>query len=290
MRGWGLLLAIGVPLLIFFSWSRLGSEKSRVNLERFEAWAGSNPTGLAGPLAEYFVKNRKLAGPGDVSAPPIPKNIGVKAWSVQPDTTLLVELDAQAEGRPVLLKYVPVVRSATSIFYDCVSAASATLVGRFCTSEVVRSESGIPAQLAANAQALLAMPAVVSASGVDLLAGTTAGSVVVVPQNVADLSHCGFQCVKPQSCVTPRPLACSKMVDEGNSRRFDIAASGSDFPGNSFATRSEADKACEQSLGVGYTVLRAASIDGSTRLTGGNEYWVQNDVSPQSNCWTTDYR
>jgi len=281
MRGWGLLLALGMPLLIFFSWSHLGSEKSRINLERFEAWAGSNSTGLAWPLAEYFVKNRKLVGPGDVPTPPIPKNSGVKAWSVQPDATLLVELDAVVDGRAVLLTYVPIVRSATSVFYDCMSTTSAAQVGRFCRSEVVRSESGIPAQLAANAQMLLTMPAVVSA---------TAGSVVVVPEKVSDLDGCGFQCVKPQSCVTPRPLACSKMVDEGNSRRFDIAASSSDFPGNSFATRSEADRACEQSLGAGYKVLGAASINGPFKLTGGNEYWVQNDVRPESNCWKTDYR
>lgn len=46
MRGWGLLLAVAVPLLIFFSWSRLGGETARINLERYEAWAGHDAAAL----------------------------------------------------------------------------------------------------------------------------------------------------------------------------------------------------------------------------------------------------
>jgi len=102
---------------------------------------------------------------------------------------------------------------------------------------------------------------VVSASGVSLRPGTIAGSVVVVPQGIATLNACGFQCVKPQSCVTPRPLACSKWVDQGNSAWADIAPTPTDFSGNHFATRSEADKVCAQTLGAGYMVLMTSGIN-----------------------------
>jgi hypothetical protein len=287
MRGWGLLLAVCVPLLIFFSWSRLGSEKARINLERYEDWSANHGGALMRPLHAYFLKNQKPALPGDVELPAVPANSGVKTWAVQPDSTLLVELDAKVDGRVVQLKYVPLVRSAAGIFYDCVSATSPVQVGRMCRAEVLKSEADIPAQLAANAQVLRDLPATVSTAGVALQAGTS-GSVVVVPANPADLNQCGFQCVKPQSCITPRPLACGKTVDEGNSRHLEVAATSDDFRGNSFATRSAADQACTQSLGAGYRVADAASLGGVFKLTGGNEYWVHDGMSPQNNCWASD--
>ncbi len=42
LRGWGLLLAICVPLLILFSWNRLGKESSRINIDRFGEWSSVN--------------------------------------------------------------------------------------------------------------------------------------------------------------------------------------------------------------------------------------------------------
>jgi len=177
MRGWGLLLAVGVPLLIFFSWSRLGAEKSRINLERFEAWAAAagDSTALTLPLAQYFLERGKLAGPGDAVMPAVPPKIGVKAWAVQADSTVRVELDAKVDGRPVQLIFVPVVRSATAIYYDCVSPFSIAEIGGICPINVVPNLAAIPAQLAANAQVLPTLPTVVSASGVDLPPGTAAG-------------------------------------------------------------------------------------------------------------------
>lgn len=210
MRGWGLLLAVAVQLLIFFSWSRLGGEKARINLDRYADWSAQYSGALMRPLSAYFLQHKKLAIPGDVALPAVPTNSGVKRWGLQADTTLLVELDATVDGHPVLLRYVPLVRSASGIFYDCVSATSPVQVGRFCRGEVLKTEADIPAQLQANTQALQNLPAVQSASGVALPAGATAGSVVVVPANAADLNQCGFQCVQPQSCVTPRPLAWAR--------------------------------------------------------------------------------
>jgi hypothetical protein len=290
MRGWGLLLAVAVPLLIFFSWSRLGGEKARINLDRYSDWSAQHSGVLLQPLAAYFLQHKKLATPEEVTLPPVPQNSGIKRWTLQPDGTLLVELDAAVEGRTVQLRYVPLVRSASGIFYDCVSATSPLHVGRFCQGEVLKTEADIPAQLQANTQALQNLPPVLSASGVDLPAGAAMGSVVVVPTNPADMNHCGYQCVQPQSCVTPRPLACGRTVDEGNSRHLDVSATPEDFRGNQFATRSAADAACAQTLGAGYRVVNAASLGGVFKLTGGNEYWVHHDLRSENNCWASDVR
>ncbi|MES2581646.1 MAG: hypothetical protein V4627_02925 [Pseudomonadota bacterium] len=282
LSGWGWLLALALPLLVFFSWSRLGGESARIQLERFAAGGANVPMQ---PLVEHFLKHKQVAAPGDVVLPAVPKKSGVKAWSVQADTTLRVELDAKVDGRPVQLVYVPVVRSATGFYYDCVSSTSPLVVGQFCTGEVVKTLADIPAQLQANALAVRNLPTVVSASGVDLAADAAAGSVVVVPGTAAELNACGFQCVKPQSCVTPRPLVCGRQVDEGSSRYFEMVATPDDFRGNSLATRSAADEACVKTVGAGYSVASASGLGGVVKLAGGSEYWVHNDVRRQENCW-----
>jgi hypothetical protein len=288
MRGWGLLLAVALPLLIFFSWSRLGDEKARINLERYAAWAGSDAGALMQPLRTYFLKQQKPAAAGDLELPAIPAQAGVKSWALQADSTLLVTLDAKVEGHAVRLRYVPIVRSATGIFYDCVSDTSPVYVGRLCQAEVLKSGADVAAQLDANAQVLATLPPVQSASGTALAAGTPTGSVVVVPAAAQDLNHCGFQCVQPQSCVTPRPLACAQEVSEGNSGHQDVAATPDDVRGSQFATRSAADAACAQALGTGYRVAQAGSLGGVFKLAGGKEYWVHNDLRPEQNCWPRD--
>ncbi len=289
MRGWGLLLAVGVPMLIFFSWSRLGSETSRINLERYQEWGSGHVGGVARSLELYFLENKKLAGPGDVALPAVPKKSGVKAWSIQPDTTLLVEIDAIIDGHKVQLIFVPIVRG-NGVFYDCVSVTSPVHVARFCLTDSLKSATDITAQLAANTRALQSLPAVVTASGIEVSAGSSVGSVLVTPDKVADLYNCGYQCVKPQSCVNPRPLACVKTVDKDNARWQDIVPTAQDFSGNKFNTRTEADQTCEQALGAGYKVLSAASVSGVFKLAGSTEYWVQNNVRHESNCWKTDYQ
>ena len=60
--------------------------------------------------------------------------------------------------------------------------------------------------------------------------------------------------------------------------------------GLGLATRSAADQACTQSLGAGYRVADAASLGGVFKLTGGNEYWVHNDLRTENNCWAGDTR
>jgi hypothetical protein len=287
LRGWGLLLAICVPLLVLFSWNRLGSETSRVNLERFDVWSAEHSSRLLLPLQQHYAKYKRPAGPGDVQLPPIPKESGVKAWSIQPDTILRVELNAKDDGRPVVLRYVPIVRTAANVHYDCVSATSLARVGRFCRAYDLHSEADIPAQLAANEQTLQNLPATVNASGTPIPPGG-GGNVLVVPADVASLESCGFQCVKPQACVTPRPLACGRLVREGNTAWLEITATDEAFKGSRFATLAEADRVCEQAAGPGARVLRANSVSGFfNKLAGSSEYWVHDEMRPASNCWSS---
>ena len=285
--GWGLLLAICAPLLVLFSWSRLGSETSRINLERYGQWSAEHSPRLLMPLEQHYAKHKRPAGPGDVQLPAIPSGSGIKAWSIQPDTILRVELDAKEDGRPVVLRYVPIVRTAASVNYDCVSATSPVRTTGFCRAYVLKSEADVPAQLTANERTLQNLPATVNASGTPIPPGA-AGSVLVVPADVASLESCGYQCVKPQRCVTPRPLACSRLVREGNATRREITATGESFRGGRFATLAEADQVCEQAGGPGTHVLRASGVSGFfNKLAGSNEYWLHDELRPANNCWSS---
>lgn len=294
LRGWGLLLAIAFPVLIFFSWQRLGAEKTRIQMERYQVWTGEQGAQLLRPLNDYFAKHLVPAAAGDITLPPVPTNAGVKSWMLQPDGTLLITMDFKFEGRPLRLRWVPVVRPARSasgthsVVYECVRSGPGEQVPRLCSGETLKTEAGVEAQLAANATALENLPPVISASGVALAAGADMGSVVVVPANAKDLDHCGFQCVKPQSCITPRPLACGKIADEAGRRFFAVAATPDDHRASDFASHSAANAACAQGLGTGYRVVSASSLTGVIRLSGGNEYWVHNDVRPAANCWSVD--
>ena len=285
LQGWGLLLAIAVPLLILFGWSRLGSETSRIQLDRFDRWSSTHVTPkLLYPLSQHFRKHKTLAVPDDFALPPVPKDSGIKAWSLQPDTVLRIELDSKENGRPMVLNYVPVLKSANGVFYDCVTDHSQLLVGHFCRSEWLRSEAEIPAQLEANARFLQNLPTASTEAGASLHAGAI-GSVVAVPANVGDLERCGNDCVKLQSCVTPRPLACARQVRDGNTTYMEVAATPEDFRGSSFGNRNDADRVCAQSHGEGWLVLVAGSVSGVGKLSGGNEYWVHDEYRAENNCW-----
>ncbi len=81
LKGWGLLLGLCIPLLLYFSWSRLQTEKSRINLERFES--AGDVAGIARVLTPYYLKNRRIAVAGDGAIPAAPANSGVKAWALR---------------------------------------------------------------------------------------------------------------------------------------------------------------------------------------------------------------
>jgi hypothetical protein len=285
LRGWGLLLAVSVPLLLLFSWNQLSARSTVANLERYRNWSESHVGTLLAPLNSYFLKQHRAAVAGDVTLPPVPAGIGVKSWGLSADSTVGVELEAKLDGRPVKLRYVPVIRNAKVILFDCVSEAPTVLIQQFCRSEVVKSFADIRAQLDANEQVLANLPPVQSASGTALAVGVSLGSVVVVPSPPAELRRCGFQCVKPQSCVTPRPLACTGELREGNSVRTDFKASSTDYRGNDFATQQAADAACAQTWGPGYRVARASGLADKGSLGDGMEYWVHNDIDKTQNCW-----
>ncbi len=154
--------------------------------------------------------------------------------------------------------------------------------------DAAKLEALIKTQLVANQQAIDNAAAALAASGTALPVGSDAGSVVAVPAKVEDLEQCGFQCVKPQSCITPRPLACSKLVTTDNSAYMAITPTHVDYRGSDLATRSAADQACEQAAGAGYKVLLASSISGRFTLLGGNEYWVHNAMQAEKNCWKSN--
>ena len=291
LRGWGLLLGIALPVLLFFNWQRLGAERTRIQMERYEAWLGARSGQLFQPLNDYFVKHLVPASTGDVNLPPVPTDAGIKSWALQTDGTLLMTLDFKLEGRPLRLRWVPVVRPARysggthRVDYDCVRSGPGDPLPRLCQGEALKTEAEVGAQLDANATALKNLPPVVSASGVAMAAGANMGSVVVMPTNVSDLNHCGFQCVQPQSCITPRPLACSKLTEEGGRSFNTIAATAEDHRASDLPSRSAADAACAQGLGADYRVVSASSLSGVFRLSGGREYWVHTDVRPTANCW-----
>lgn len=289
--GWGWLLGLSFPALMFFAWSQLGSQQSRIHFERFAAWQAkltthpSNP--LLYPLERHFTQHGTLARQGDLELPPVPKDIGVRSWSLQPDSTVKVVLDGKAGGRAVVLMYVPVYMGGAGVRYECVSATAAPVVGDFCHAHVLQTIEDLPARLAANDKALATRPAVVSASGVELQPGTAAGSVVAMPSSPGGLRDCGYQCVKPQSCITPRPLACSQALRSGNTTGKLTAPTQVAFRGNSFATRAQADLACQDAFGPAYRVLDGSSMWGTIELTPGHEYWVHDDLR-DANCWPTD--
>jgi hypothetical protein len=138
----------------------------------------------------------------------------------------------------------------------------------------------VAARLKANEQVLARLPSTVTASGDTLSAGAQVGSVLLMPATAQALNDCGFQCVKPQSCVNQRPLACARPVVDGASRTMELSASAESFNGSQLASRSAADSA-----GEGFQVATASQLWGKPSLVGGHEYWVHNDVSRQQNCW-----
>lgn len=290
MRGWGLLLAIGMPLLILFSWNRLTAESTRINAERYGEWSSNDGGRFLQPLVDFYAKNRRVARPGEVRLAAFPKTSGVKSLAIQPDTVLHVELDAKDDGQPVVLRYVPMVKGPKGVFYDCVSGASKRLVGRFCRADEIRSEAAIPEQLAANARAIEQFASLDAAAGAPA-PPSSSGRVLAVPADVAGLESCAYQCVRPQACINPRPLACSRLVTEGATTRPELLPTPADHRGSAFATLAEADAACERAGGSGARVLRAGGISGvAARLRGGDEYWVHDDLEPMANCWTVPPR
>ncbi|MES2674559.1 MAG: hypothetical protein V4660_09980 [Pseudomonadota bacterium] len=284
-RGWGSLLAIALPLLLWFVWAQLGSQTARLSLDRFNDWSTRDMPSVSIPLKQFYLKNKRPAAMGDVTLPEVPKNSGIKSWSIEADTRVLINLDAKINGRIVQLQLVPIVNSPNSIDYDCVSETSPIYVNNFCRASVVLSLDRIPAQLAENTRVVSNFPDVVTASGNKLAPGTPVGSVLVVPSDIADLDHCGYQCVKVQNCKKSRPLACSKTMTEGNSRWYEITATNILVRGDEIATLADADKICEQAIGAGSKVVTGSHITGSIKLGVNAEYWVHDDIVAHNNCW-----
>ncbi|MBS7806784.1 hypothetical protein [Variovorax sp. PCZ-1] len=281
MRGWGFLLAIGVPLLIFFSWSRLGSQTSRINLERYE---NQGPGDSLQMLSAHFKKTRQLPVAGNFTLPPIPPKSGIKAWSVQPDGVFKIEIDAKIDGQAVVLLHVPVV-GKNGVIYDCVSTVSRAYVRKFCLEESVKSVADIPAQLQANTVALNNLPPVIAATGEVLASGVLTGSAFVAQGDENTLNNCGYNCVKPLSCANERPLLCSKIMDQNHVRFLELRPSGSNHRAINLQSESLASQACEQSLGTGWAIARAGDLGAKGKAALSGEYWLHDDRDKERNCW-----
>ncbi len=288
LRGWGWLLALALPLLVYFSWSQLGSQNARINLERFADTIGGDAGGFAQPLAAFFKKNGRIALPGDVQLDPPPPKSGIKQISVQSDGVLHVEIDAKISGKPVVLRLVPIIvvskTQGAAVNYDCLSDTSPVHVGRFCMAYTLKSVDDVPAQLLANVELLKSAPAMLDSSGSPIKPGSAMGGALMVPANPTDQNNCGYQCVKPLSCANARALACSKSVTEGNARWTELHPTPDLHRGTDIATLSEATKLCK-ALGAEFEVAEGGGLGGVIKLNGGGEYWVHDKYAPEKNCW-----
>jgi hypothetical protein len=288
MRGWGLLLAVVVPLLIFFSYSQLKGSQANINFERFN----DNAAGFLGvavqPLSEYFDLNRTPAVQGQVALPEVPAKSGIKSWALQADGIVLVKFDAQTGSENAQLKIVPIILPNGTVRYECVVSEAVAKRTRVCEFDTLKTDADIQQQLVKNKDTAKNSPPVISADGNLLAAGMRTGSVFKVPDDGNKDDNCGYQCIKPQNCATPRALSCGRQVSQGNTGWFETKPSHDDVRASAIATRSDADKICSE-LGDGFKVAVAGGM-GKSELRGGYEYWVHNNDTSSKNCWKTDYR
>jgi hypothetical protein len=281
LRGWGLLLAICVPLLIFISWGQLGSTASRINLERYEATVGKSEAAFSQPLVEFFQSNRKIPVAGDVSAPPIPDKSGIKTWALQPNGIFAIELDVKIDGQAVVLQMVPLVRG-NGLAYDCVSTTSALHVGKFCQPVYLQSVNEIAAELQANPAAIARLPAATTEANTG---GAAMGSIVLLPAELDKVGLCSPGCIKPLSCANERPLLCSGTIVRPGLRLQGISATPTAHRGTDIATQTDANAICVKAFGAGHEIAQSGNLGAEYAAQPLAEYWVHNSRDSQSNCW-----
>jgi hypothetical protein len=290
LRGWGLLLAVIVPLLIFFSHSQLKNQQAQLNLERFNNNTGEHLKPLLDVLMSHFEVNRQIASGAQVNLPAVPVKSGIKSWMLRDDSVAVITFDAQLGAELAVLKLVPFLNTLGTLHYDCSVSAEVAKHIRMCEGLELPDEAAIQQRLAQNN--VIAAKPVVSADGTALAAGMRTGSVLALPDDAKAANDCGYNCVKPQSCVSERPLSCSREVTkEGDGVRSgwtETKPSFNSVRASRVATRSEADKICSE-LGDGFKLAEMGG-SGKSELRPGTEYWVHNQGNPAQNCWKTDYR
>lgn len=288
IRGWGSLFAVALPLILWYVWSTLGAQTSRIAIERYSEWQSKEMPSIRRDLTEFYLRNKKVAGPDDVILPPNPPESGIHSWAIGPDTTVTIRLDAIIKGRPVELHFVPVVQGTNSIDYQCVSDTPKVYLNSVCYAETMQTTADIPAQLNSNKQVIDNLPDIISSTGEVLEAGTAVGSVLVVPHAAEDLHHCGYQCVKLKNCAAVRQIACGKIIEQDGKRWFSVQPSNIQVKGGKITSRTAANRLCEEALGAGFQILSATSVTGVISLDGGYEYWVHDDLRKENNCWSAD--
>lgn len=284
IKGWGVLLAICAPLLIFYSWGKLGSTASRINLERYESAVGKGEAAFSQPLVEYFQKTRMIPVAGNVSAPSVPANSGIKSWDLKPNGVFAIELDARIDGKAVVLQMVPLFRG-DALGYDCISTTSAVHVGKFCRPNFLQTVGDITVQLQIN-QAVLAKLPRLEVTNAGATAGMGVGSIVVLPDELDKVGLCAPGCIKPLACINERQLLCAATVERNGVRFQEISATTAERRGMDFATEADANAFCTQALGAGHSVAQTGDLgaqykDAQPKL----EYWAHNSLNPLKNCW-----
>jgi hypothetical protein len=290
LKGWGLLLAVIVPLLILFSHSQLKNQQAQANFERFNDKAGEHLTPLLEVLVSHFEVNRQVASGTQVNLPSVPAKSGIKSWMLRDDGVAVITFDAQIGAEIAVFKMVPILNNQGTLRYECsVSEAVAKYI-RQCEWTELPDEAAIQKRLAQN-NAIAAKP-IVTADGTALAAGVRTGSVLALPDDAKAANDCGYNCVKPQNCVSERPLSCAREVTKeyegGRTGWRETKPSLNSVRASSIATRSDADKICSE-VGDGFKLAEMGGI-GKTELRPGTEYWVHNQSTPSQNCWKTDYR
>lgn len=286
LKGWGLMLAVIVPLLIFFSYSQLKNQQAQMNFERFSDKSGEYLNPLSNVLMSHFEVNRKIATGNQVNLPAVPAKSGIKSWALRDDGVAVITFDAQLGTEIAVLKLVPFLNNLGALTYDCSVSEALGKYIRLCEGLELPDEAAIQKRLAQNNA--IAGRGVVSADGTTLAAGILTGSVLTLPDDPKAAIDCGYTCVKPQNCVSARPLACARQVSQDNTGWRETKPTFSDVRASSLATRSDADKLCSE-LGDGFKLAEMGGI-GKSELRPGSEYWVHNQNTPSQNCWKTDYR
>lgn len=284
--GWGWLLILALPLLLYVSWSQLQSGTDRVNMQRYVDNGGQALFVALKPLKDYFDATGELALPDKLTLPAVPPGAGIKSWTLLPNTVLVVTLDTKWSGQPAQLKFVPVVHKAGTVFYECFSNFVSSVANSNCPPGDIVNEADIAPRLAANAKALAERPVINTASGEAVQPGSLVGSVVSVPESMEGLAECGLACVKPQGCANARPIACTKTVHEGYEERLAWVGSDQELRGTDIATRSDAEKICQGTAGPDSKVVTAGEMRAVIQLKAGNEYWVDNQSKSGQNCWS----
>ena len=287
LPGWGWLLFVSLPLLLYFTWTQLGGQAGRLSFERYNDKGDAAVATAMRPLKAHFEKTGQLAVAGQVNLPDVPKGAGIASWALRADTVLVVTLAAKVKGAPAQIKFVPLVGSAGLVGYDCFAINVVQAQLRNCPPDGIASEADVSARTQANAKAVAARVAAgTEITGTPQISGASGiGLALTVPSIVRELATCGFKCMQTISCTSARPLACTRVVATDKGPIAEMVAAADELRGDSLTKLSDAERACQAGAGPDAHIALASELPGVVKLTGTVQYWIHNDMEPSKNCW-----